>query len=82
MSEKQKTNFEKWKQRLTPSNIIDSGCNNCPICWKCEEHWGTEACCLAFKRWANAEAKEEDADLRHIKRLEEEMRQKHEEDMK
>ena len=60
------TNFEKWKETLTPSNIIDNGCNNCPLCWMCEEHWGTYECCLKFERWANAEAKEEEFKTRQL----------------
>ena len=54
------TNFEKWKAELKPLNIIDNGCRNCPIYWRCEEHYGTGACCLKIERWARAEADTEE----------------------
>ena len=62
------TNFEKWKEELTPEKMagllqdhMDWDCNlreHCPAVASCKEN---SPCAKTFLRWANAPVKEEDA---------------------
>ena len=65
-----KTNFEAWREKLTPEEVwlqrqsIASGCWPCHFCGACDWqntgfHNFSEDCQKAFLRWANAQAKEE-----------------------
>jgi len=65
MSEKQKTNFEAWRDSLTPGKMAgllqdhtDWDCylrEHCPASASCKPH---SQCATTFLRWANAPAKE------------------------
>ena len=69
-----KTNFDKWKEGLTPSRyasiqLLYRDCNDCPelkVC-ACRFCQGRKACAIreekcyrSYLRWANAPAKEEE----------------------
>ena len=54
------TNFEKWKEELTPEDFVrisNTWCGNFPFCDKCETDDG-RYCLDIFYRWADAPAKE------------------------
>jgi len=67
---KQKTNFEKWKERLTPEKlceIIDNDdthkCDHCPIYDWCRLNSNEDSHCNdVFREWAKAEADENEED--------------------
>lgn len=58
------TNFEKWRNSLTPVNYYrisiafnEGGCVDCPVLKYCEKH-PKEECEVNFLKWAEQEAKE------------------------
>lgn len=60
-----KTNFDKWRDSLTPPRFFNAylvRCLFCPARWECDAKGDkfSPKCINAFTRWANAPAKEEE----------------------
>lgn len=61
---KRKTDFERWRDSLTPdwfaNHFRNSGCDGCPLKWKCMEEGGT--CEDMFREYDKQRDEEEKED--------------------